>query len=196
MELECVSFYQQKDYQRLAVYVVAFSLRKKKMNKEKFPGYFQKKSQNKDETDGIQLTNILTSVIENVTPVELAYAEDKMQQTYQRPKKYQVEIPAKIKKEVDLYARDFSTASAIKMFTTKYPKYSFIRTRVNTWIRKCNDGEWNVIKRIGRPNLLDSGMLKRFKGIVLGTRMAGRVIDKRQLISIATGGLEQITQIS
>ena len=49
------------------------------MNKEKFPGYFQKKSQNKDETDGIQITNVLTSVIENVTPVELAYAEDKMQ---------------------------------------------------------------------------------------------------------------------
>ena len=59
--------------------MVAFSLRKKKINKEKFPGYFQKKSQNKDETDGIQITNVLTSVIENVTPMELAYTEDKMQ---------------------------------------------------------------------------------------------------------------------
>ena len=84
-----------------------------------------------------------------------------MQKTYQRPKNYQVEIPAKIKKDVDLYARDFGTASAIKTFTTKYPKYSFIRTTVNTWKKKCNDAGWTVIKRIGRPNLLDSGMLKK-----------------------------------
>ena len=30
-------------------------------------------------------------------------------------------------------------------------------------------------------------MLKKFKDIALGTRMAGRVINRRQLISIATG---------
>ena len=48
----------------------------------------------------------------------------------------------------------------------------------------CNDGDWTVIKRIGRPNLLDSGMLKKVKDIALGTRMAGGVINRRQLISI------------
>ena len=49
----------------------------------------------------------------NVTSTELAYAEE-TQKTYERPKKYQVKIPAKIKKEFGLYARDFGTASAIK----------------------------------------------------------------------------------
>ena len=67
------------------------------MNKEKFLAYFKKKSESKDDTDGIQITNVLTSVAENVTSVELAYAEEEMQKTYERPKKYQVEIPAKIK---------------------------------------------------------------------------------------------------
>ena len=81
------------------------------MNKERFLAYFKKKSQRKDETDGIQITNVLTSVTENVTSVELAYAEDEMQKTYEYPKKYQVEIPGKIKREV-------GTASAIKKFTT------------------------------------------------------------------------------
>ena len=70
---------------------------------------------------------------EDFTSAELAFAEEDMQKTYGRLKKYQVEIPAKIKKEVGLYAKDFGTASAIKKFTTKYPKYSFIRTTVNTW---------------------------------------------------------------
>ena len=107
------------------------------MNKEKFLACFKKKSQSKDKADGIQITNVLTSVKENVTSAELAYAEEEMQKTYERPKKCQVEIPAKINKEVGLYARDFS-ASAIKKFSTKYPKYSFIRTTVNTW---CNDGD-------------------------------------------------------
>ena len=103
----------------------------------------------------------------------------------QAPEKYQVKIPSKIKKEVDLYARDF--AWAIKKITTEYPKYSFIRTTVNTWKKKCNDGDWTVIKRIGILNLLDSGMLKKIKDITLGTRMAGGVINRRQPISIATG---------
>ena len=103
------------------------------------------------------------------------------------PKKYQVEIPAKIKKEVGLYARGFITASAIKKFTTKYLKYSFIRTTVNTWKKKCNNSDWTVIKRIGRPSPLDSDMLKKVKDIALGTRMAGAVINRCQLISIATG---------
>ena len=136
------------------------------MNKEKFLAYFKKKSQSKDETDGIQITNVLTSVTENVTSTEL-------QKTYERPKKYQVENPAKIKKEIGLYARDFGIASAIKKFTTKYPKYFFIRITVNTSKKKCNDGDWTVIKRIGKPNLLDCGMLKKVKDIVLGTRMTG-----------------------
>ena len=83
------------------------------MNKKKFLAYFRKKSKRKDEP----------LVTENVTSAELAYAEEEMQKTYERPKKYQVETPAKIKKEVGLYARDFGTASAIKKFTIKYPKY-------------------------------------------------------------------------
>ena len=70
------------------------------MDKEKFLAYFKKKSQSKDETDVIQITNALTSVTENVTSAELAFAEEDMQKTYGCPKKYQVEIPAKIKKKL------------------------------------------------------------------------------------------------
>ena len=80
---------------------------KKKMNKQKFRVYFKKNSQSKDEVSSIQMTNVLTSVTENLTSVELGNAEEEMQKTYKRPKKYQVEIPPKIKKEVGLYARDF-----------------------------------------------------------------------------------------
>ena len=86
-----------------------------------------------------------------------------MQKTYESLKMYQIEIPAKIKKEVGLYARDFGTASTIKKFTTKYLKYSFVRTK--TLKKKCNDVDCAVIKRIGKLNSLDSGMLKKLKAL-------------------------------
>ena len=65
------------------------------------------------------ITNALTSLTENVSSEEPAYAKDQVKKTCECPK-YQVETPAKIKKEVGLYARDFGTASGIKKFTTKY----------------------------------------------------------------------------
>ena len=92
-----VQVFINRKYQRYTVNVVAFSLRKKKMSKEKFLAYFKKKSKSQDETYGIQITNVLTSLAENVTSAELAYTEKEMQKTYKHPKKYQVEIPAKIK---------------------------------------------------------------------------------------------------
>ena len=124
---------------------------------------------------------------ENITSEELAYTEEEMQKAYERPKRYDVEIPAKSKREIGLYAKDFGTASAIKKFTTKYWKYPVIRITDNAGKKKCNDGDWTVIKRIVRANMLDSGMLKKLKDIALGTRMVGTVINRCQLISIATG---------
>ena len=44
------------------------------MDKEEFLAYFAKKSQTKVETDGIQITRVLSSTI--VTSVQLAFAED------------------------------------------------------------------------------------------------------------------------
>ena len=46
-----------------------------------------------------------------------------------------------------------------------------------------------VIKRIGRPYLLDSDILKNVKDIVLGTKGA---VNRHQLISITTGVVRAI----
>ena len=140
--------------------------------------------------NGIRMCKFLSieRLSENLTFAELAFATEEMQKKYERPKKYQVEILQRSRKKLPgLYVRDFGTASAIKKINTKYQKYFFIRTAVNPWKKKCNDGDLTVTKSIGRPNLLDSCMLKKVKDIALGTRMAGGVINRRQLISIATG---------
>ena len=57
------------------------------MNKEKFIVYFKNKSQSKDQTDGIQITNVLTSVTENVTSAELAQAEGEIQKNIRAEEK-------------------------------------------------------------------------------------------------------------
>ena len=74
MEFDWVSIYKQKEYQRLAVYAVAFNLREKRLTKKNLLHL----SQSKDEIDGIQIINILTSVTENVTSAEFAYTEKEM----------------------------------------------------------------------------------------------------------------------
>ena len=119
----------------------------------------------KEETDGIQIIN------------------RRCKRDTSSPKKCKVEIPAKIKKEVGLYARNFGTASAIKKFATKYPKYSFLRTSVNTWKKKCNDDEnWKTqpvrlwyAKRycIGNKNGWQGGRAREF-------------INSCRLMSVAT----------
>ena len=109
--------------------------------------------------------------------------------SYDRPKKYQVEIPAKIKKEVDLYARDFGTASAIKNLLLPNIQNTLLS---EPQLTPGSRSAMMVIKRIGRPNLLNSGMLKKVKDIALETRMAGGVINRRQLTSIATGVVRAI----
>ena len=53
---------------------MAFSLREERLTKKNFSHL----SQSKDEIDGIQITNILTSVTENVTFAEFTYAEEEM----------------------------------------------------------------------------------------------------------------------
>ena len=47
----------------------------------------QKKSQIKEETDGSKISNVLTSVIENVTSAEFACTEEEIKNTYESPKK-------------------------------------------------------------------------------------------------------------
>ena len=42
------------------------------MNKENFLAYFKKKSQSKDETDGIKISNVPTSATENIISAKLA----------------------------------------------------------------------------------------------------------------------------
>ena len=118
----------------------------------------------------------------------MRFAVNEIDKPHGRPKKYQREIPEKVKREVGNHALTFRTLSAIKKFSVKYPKFTFIRTSVNNWKNKCKTGGDNfVFKKVGRPNLLDDNLIKKVKGIAIGTRQDGGVINRRQIINIAKG---------
>ena len=59
------------------------------MTKEKFLAHFKNKSQSKDETDCIQITNVLTSV-----------TEEEMQKTYKRPKNIKSKFLRRLRKKL------------------------------------------------------------------------------------------------
>ena len=76
-----------------------------------------------------------------------------------------------------MYANIFGTA------------YNFNRTTVNYWKTKFKDTSTvNVsFKKDGRPNLLNDNLIKKVKDIAIGTRAAGGVINRKQIINIAKG---------
>ena len=84
-----------------------------------------------------------------------------------------------------MYARVYGTASAIKNFSSKYAKYNF-RTTVNSWKAKCKVAD-PTFKKAERPNLLDKTLLKKVKHIAIGTRTAGGVMNRKQILNIAKG---------
>ena len=59
-----------------------------------------------------------------------------------------------------MYAKVYGTASASKTFSSKYAKYNFSRTTVNSWKAKCKVDD-PTFEKTGRPNLLNETVLKK-----------------------------------
>ena len=97
------------------------------MNKEQFLNYFKKKENNNDKDD-VTITNVISPATSEVTNAELVFVSQEFDKSAGQPMK---NIPENVRKEVEKYAFIHGTSSAIKRFSSKYPKYSFIRTSVN-----------------------------------------------------------------
>ena len=96
-----------------------------------------------------------------------------------------------MKREVGKHASIFGTSFATKKFLLKYPKHSFIRTSVNNWknkFKRSRDGDV-VLKKVGRTNILDDHLIQKVKDITTGTRQAGGVINRKQILNIAKGNI-------
>ena len=150
-----------------------------KMNKEKFLLYFKKNEKIVDhENDNkVEITNVIKSATSDITNAELTLVAKEIQKSCNQKVKYQKAVPDTIKKEVDMYAKIYGTASAIKNLSSKYAKYYFSRTTVNSWKAKCKVAN-PTFEKAQRPNLLDETLLKKVKDIAIGTRAAGGVIAK------------------
>ena len=158
------------------------------MNKEHFLHYFKIKDKNTEKAEEITFTKVVSSAKKEITNAELRFAANEIDKSHDRPKKYQKEIPEKVKREVGNHALTFGTSSAIKKFSVKYLKFRFIRTSVNNWKNKCKTGgDTFVFKKAGRPNLLDDNLIRKVKDIAIETRQAGGVINRRQIVNIAKG---------
>ena len=92
-----------------------------------------------------------------------------------------------MEREVGKNASIFGTSSASKKFSLKYPNHSFIRTSMNTWKSKFKgdcDGDV-VLKKVRTLNILDNHLIRKVKDIAIGTRQAGRFINRSQISNIA-----------
>ena len=94
------------------------------MNKEHFLHYF--KIKNTEKAEEITVTKVVSSANKEITNAELRFAANEIDKSHGRPKKYQKEIPEKVKREVGNHALTFGTSSAIKTFSVKYPKFRLL----------------------------------------------------------------------
>lgn len=46
---------------------------------------------------------------------------------------------------------------------------------------------WRCSKTVGRPNILDDHLIRKFKGIAIGNWQAGDLINRGQMVNIAKG---------
>ena len=115
------------------------------MNKEQFLHYFFKKNKNTEKAGEITVTKVVSSATKAITNAELRFAVNEIDKLHGRLKKYQKEIPEKVKREVGNHALTFGTSSAIKKYSVKYPKFTFIRSSVNNWKNKCETAGDNIV---------------------------------------------------
>ena len=129
----------------------------------------------------MKIINVIKSAIGDITNPEVIRVAKEVHKFCNHKVKYQKAVPEKRKKEKDIYAKVYGTVSAIKKILSKYAKYNFNRTTVNSW--KATP----TFKKAGRPNLLDETLLKKVKNIAIGTRAAAGVINRKPILDIAKG---------
>ena len=114
------------------------------------------KDKDTEKAEEITVIKVVSSATKETPNAELRFAVNEIDKSHGRPKKYS----RKVKKEVGNHPLTFGASPATKQFSVKYP--------------------------VGRPNLLDDTLIKKVKDIVIGTRHADGVINRRH-VNIAKG---------
>ena len=96
----------------------------------------------------MKITNVRKSAASDISNAELTLVTKEIQKSGNQKVKYQKAVPEAIKK-VGMYAEVYGIAPAIKKFSSKYAKYNFNRTTVNSWKAKCKVAN-PTFKKAGR----------------------------------------------
>ena len=157
------------------------------MDKERFRNYFKSTANapGQGENGDVTITGVFASAANVAEPADIAMAEAELKKAV-RPAKYAGKVSSKLQTEVARYATSFGASAAVKHFQKKHPKLKFTRSTIQGWVKKMRNNHVNV-PRSGRPNLLGDPMLKKIKDIIIGTRIAGGVINRRTVLCIANG---------
>ena len=114
-----------------------------------------------------------------VTHAQLSMVTDEIESASRPRKKYNKNIPDKIK--VKIGAILHGTKAALEHFSNLHSKFKFVRTSAYKW-KLGTLKKRKIDCKMGRPNLLSQDMLRKVKDIVIGTRADGGVISRRMVI--------------
>ena len=103
------------------------------MDKKKFRAYFQAKEAQRSENNDVVVTGVFSSACNVATTADLVMAEAELKKTVEKGTSYETSVPSKIQTEVAKYASSFGTKGALIHFKTKYLKFKFKHSTINTW---------------------------------------------------------------
>ena len=141
----------------------------------------------------VQIPQLVKSS-DNVTVAEVSAINTELKNSCKEKKKYQTDLPSKVKDEVVKYAHRYQTQVAVAHFCGKYQQDTIKRTTVNNWKRKFYNPQEEVgeppekFNKKGRPSLVGEELLVKIKEAIIGIRLTRAVISRNSLNSLSEFG--------
>ena len=107
-----------------------------------------KKAEKKDSQ--VQISR-LVKTSDNVTVAEVSPINTELKNSC-KEKKYQIDLPSKVKDEVGKYAHRYGTQVATAHFRGKYQQYTLKRTTVNNWKCKFSNPQKKPSRQLHVPS--------------------------------------------
>ena len=155
--------------------------------------FIRKKAEKKESQ--VQVPQLVKTPY-NVTVAEVSAINTELKNLCKEKKKYQIDLPSKVKYKVGKDAHRYGTQPSVTHFHGKYQKYTLKRTTVNNWKRTFSNAQKGVrelpekFNKKGRPLLVGEGLLVKIKEAIIRIRLTGEVIFQKMIISISNDVLK------
>ena len=160
---------------------------RKHSNNRRLLEFYEKKAEKKDLQ--VQIPQLVKT--SDATVDEVSTINSVIKNSCKEKKKYQIDLPSKVKGKLGKYAHRYGTQVPIAYFCEKYQQYTFKRTTVSNWKWKFSNPQVGEppkqFNKKCRHSLVGEEFVVKIKEAIIGIRPTGAVISRKMVIIILIG---------